>query len=146
MKSVHVNGSLAQTVLNTEAREAVLIPGSENAKAVVLEDLILDSQVPDFVATSKTAVRGSFRIGNQQDIAGTGLEKKGTVLTVDEQVVCDATPLPVVWKSDSPIMREGPFPCVRDTDGKWYFTVVVNSLACTGLKSLYYRADFTVEF
>jgi hypothetical protein len=136
---------LTQTVLNTAKVQKFLLPNTAGAKQVILEDVIIDVTVPDLVATTLTKAYGSIMLGDQENITpGPGLDNVGTILTVAEEVVSDATPLPVVHASDGPAQREGPFEVPKAQDGDFYVTLYINSVACTAMKSVTGRVDYTI--
>jgi hypothetical protein len=136
---------LTQTVLNTAKWLKVVLPGTEGALKVILEDLIIDVSAPSIVASTRTTAYGTLYLGDQEAAApGPGLESNGAVATVWEEYVSDATPLPVVHAGATPIMREGPFDIGRSPDGSYYITIYVTSAACTAMMSLTGRVDYTI--
>lgn len=144
IKSVAVNGVVTQTAVNTLKYEQILVPGSQNAKAVVIEDIELDVQEPDMVASTQTASMAMVVAGKKAPTSLL-LSTEGAVHLVRDMMVCDATPLPTVYEGANPKDREGPFPVSKEQDGSFYVTVAIQTAACTALKNCYYRIDFTVE-
>jgi hypothetical protein len=134
------------TALNTLKLEKVDLGLPKNTKAAVLEDVLIDVSRPDFVANTFTQVKGCLAVGNGESvITAVGISHPGVVVLAEENIVSDATPLPVVWNNANPYDREGPFALVKDADGNWYITLAVTSVACTGVKTIYYRVDYTME-
>lgn len=136
---------LAMTALNTFKVEKKDL-GLGAAKKAVIEDVAIELSSPDLVATTLTAVYGGLAVGNQETIITSNtMSQPGMIVGDKNVIVCDATPLPVVYNCQSPVYREGPFPLVKDPDGNWYVTACISSVACTALKSVKARVDITVE-
>lgn len=137
---------LTMTALNTfkVSKKDLSLPA--NTKAAVIEDIIMEIGVPDIVASTTTVTQGALAIGNQEaSMANCSIGNAGTIIKDKCVIVADATPLPVVYDSSDPLMREGPFPLIKDADGQWYVTLGITSVACTNLKEVSVRLDLTIE-
>jgi hypothetical protein len=146
LKSVAKHLVLAMTALNTFKTVKQDLGLGPNVKAVIIEDIAMELQSPDIVASTLTAVYGAVAIGNQETVlTSTVMSQPGVVIADKNVIVSDATPLPVIYNCQAPVYREGPFQCYQDPDGLWYVTLAVHSVACTAVKSVQVRLDLTVE-
>lgn len=140
----HDNILAAETSINTLKYESIEVPNSSGAKMVLIEDVLLDCDGPQAVASTETVVTGGVFSGK---LAPTAINPNegGLVAMVKEELFCDASGVRVYHNSGGPVDREGPFPVYRDTrDSKFYVTIAVKSTDCTAVRSAYARLDYTV--
>lgn len=140
----HDNISVQETSINTINYSNVEVPNSQGAKAVIIEDIILDCDGPQAVASTETVVNASVLAGKITPTT-CNINQEGTLLGIKEELFCDASAVRVYHNSGGPIMREGPFPIFKDTrDGKFYVTIAVKGTDCTAVRGAYARLDYTV--
>jgi hypothetical protein len=140
-----LNGSVSETVVNTQATSSIEVPNSQGKKLVFLDLVELDALPPQIVAATVTTVEAVCVAGKSTPTTPT-LDQSGAVAARVIKIYpqAGAAVVQAVYSAgeeamDSPVQL---FPAV---DGKYYVTIAVKGTAnAATLMTVRYHCRFRV--
>lgn len=139
------NYYISESAENTFTGSSFELPLSSGAKSVIITSVILEVDKPSKVASTNCVTEAALRLGKATETAVPEWNTTGVIARCDEQLECDATPLPVWWSENAPFVRDNIFEVVpRDTDGKFYITASVKGTSNSGARSARWRVCYLV--